>query len=309
MSLTFGNALTRDVGSWWNQATNIVAYRTFAGMPPNWGYCAGQGPYDDNDGTVYYSGTIGSVSTTGGQLVITDSGSPGWSTNQWFTNGNPYSFVDTSVTVAGIGSPGHPGYEISSNTSNAVTTYDSDYSSDYWNGPPTITTGDSYQILRASLCVDQPSRGIGNLVSGAGPTPTGWVAEILDPTYELMDTGVVNQGAVTTDTAKLIANRDWYTDNQAGHQTSASSPFNGASGMGWGTLANRPTSCTPSVAYWATDQGSWNQSGNSFGQGELFVCTATNTWTVDYTPYTYPHPLTQPAGPILPPTGVQAVAH
>jgi chitodextrinase len=34
------------------------------------------------------------------------------------------------------------------------------------------------------------------------------------------------------------------------------------------------------VAYWATDQNT------------LYQCTATNTWTAYYTPYTYPHPLT-----------------
>jgi len=44
------------------------------------------------------------------------------------------------------------------------------------------------------------------------------------------------------------------------------------------------------VGYWATDQGSWNQSGSG-GQGVLYKCTATNTWTLYYTPYTYPHPL------------------
>ena len=61
-------------------------------------------------------------------------------------------------------------------------------------------------------------------------------------------------------------------------------------GLGHGTLANRPATCTPQVGYWATDQGSWNQSGIG-GQGQLFVCTAPNTWTLYYTPYTYPHPL------------------
>src|SRR5215470_17916881 len=61
-------------------------------------------------------------------------------------------------------------------------------------------------------------------------------------------------------------------------------------GMGHGTKARRPTACTTGVAYWATDEGNWNQSGNSFGQGNLYICTATNTWTLSYTPYTYPHP-------------------
>jgi len=68
--------------------------------------------------------------------------------------------------------------------------------------------------------------------------------------------------------------------------------------MGFGTLANRPTTCSHTtapngengggVAYWATDQGSWKNGGAG---GVLYRCGATNTWTVQYTPFTYPHPL------------------
>ena len=95
----------------------------------------------------------------------------------------------------------------------------------------------------------------------------------------------------------MVANRDYYP-SASGAQTSPTSPFNGSSGTGWGTLANRPTTCTPGVAYFATDQGSWNTStSNPYGvqqngaDGVLYKCTAPNTWTLYYTPYTYPHPL------------------
>jgi hypothetical protein len=106
----------------------------------------------------------------------------------------------------------------------------------------------------------------------------------------------------------IQANRDYYAAVSKDAQTTSSSPFSGATGMGFGTLSNRPTTCTPTgdaadagnggVAYWATDQGTWNQSGsNPYGvqqngaDGVLYRCSATNTWTVHYTPYTYPHPL------------------
>ena len=45
----------------------------------------------------------------------------------------------------------------------------------------------------------------------------------------------------------------------------------------------------------ALDQCSRDDAGflGNGGEGELYVCTATNTWTAIYRPYTYPHPLTQ----------------
>jgi hypothetical protein len=90
----------------------------------------------------------------------------------------------------------------------------------------------------------------------------------------------------------IKANRDYYNAVSASDQTSPTSPFNGTTGMGFGTLANRPTTCTTGseaadagkggVGYFATDQGP---------QGTLYRCAAANTWTLHYTPYTYPHPL------------------
>lgn len=95
----------------------------------------------------------------------------------------------------------------------------------------------------------------------------------------------------------IKANRDFYVQNAS---------FNGTSGVGVGTLAARPTTCTAGVGYWATDQGNWNQSGSG-GQGVLFKCTATNTWTLYYTPLTYPHPLVGSTQGPAPPTSLSVV--
>lgn len=87
----------------------------------------------------------------------------------------------------------------------------------------------------------------------------------------------------------LVANRDFY-DNIAA--------FDGTSGVGHGTARARPVTCTPGVAYWATDEGDWNILTPE-SDGQLYTCTRQNTWSLYYTPYLYPHPLvaTRPAAP------------
>lgn len=63
------------------------------------------------------------------------------------------------------------------------------------------------------------------------------------------------------------------------HFWNQSPSFDGTSGIGVGSLANRPTTCTVGVAYWATDMKI------------LYRCTSTNVWTEFYRPFPYPHPL------------------
>ncbi len=276
--LLFGNTASTLSGAWFNNIADITVYRTVFTAGGGWGACGGSSPYDTNDGVIYYSGTTSTSGTT-----LTDT-TKAWTTNQLIPTGAPYSVYDVT---------GGWWAEIASNTSTTLTIKPSipEQSNNF-------NVGDKYQILRATVCADQGGRGQGNYVSGTPPSPSAALAQALDPIYEWDNavTGSLNHGNFDTDTARTIANRDWYSDNSMGkptQQTSPTSPFNGTSGIGWGTLANRPTSCTPRVGYWATDQGKWNGSGNGFGQGELFVCAAKNTWTLSYTPYTYPHPLTQ----------------
>jgi hypothetical protein len=308
VSYTFDNTFTAQSGSWFNNYVTLVDYRTFAYFPV-WNGCDGTSPYDDNDGTVYYTGTYTGVN---GLTTFLDSaeawigtfGSSSWASTA-AANGSPYSIHNVTQDF---------GAEIASSSGDGLTFAnppDCDWAAQSnctWN------LGDTYQIRRATYCLDQPSRSGGTLLSGATPSPAANVGEVLDPTYEWGDThtGSFNHDPIDSGTLKLMNNRDYYYEVSQSAQTSPTSPFNGTVGTGFGTLANRPTTCTPRVAYWATDQGSWNQSGNG-GQGELYTCTATNTWTMSYEPYTYPHPLiaggttgTSGGNPPSPPTELTA---
>jgi hypothetical protein len=53
-----------------------------------------------------------------------------------------------------------------------------------------------------------------------------------------------------------------------------------------------PGACTTGQGFWKTDEGGdWDTTHGGVNDGRLYKCTATNTWTAYYTPYTYPHPL------------------
>lgn len=131
-------------------------------------------------------------------------------------------------------------------------------------------------------CLDQPGMGQGDLLSGDFPNAENtesmsisWPNQALEPLYEWLNTGtpatgwggsywaVVDSGAFVEDTDYFL-----YTGS-----------FDGTAGVGSGTLASRPPTCTAGVAYWGTDTTT------------LYTCTATDTWGTYYTPYTYPHPL------------------
>lgn len=163
--------------------------------------------------------------------------------------------------------------------------------------------------FRGWPCRDQPGTSTDAFKwDGSNPAPT----QAYRPNYHWRNI----EGASSTEfdydvnggdwnPVQIVANRDFFR---------YVSGFNGTSGVGEGTLAARPATCTTNPSgqartvgwgpgYFATDQGSWNTStSNPQGvqangaDGVLYVCAATNTWTVKYTPYTYPHPL-QAGGP------------
>jgi hypothetical protein len=256
-------------GNFYNNYVTLDEYRTvFTAVA--WKACGGSSPYDTNDGVVYYSGTSGSGGST-----LTDA-SQNWTSNQLVPNGAPYSVYD--VTQGWWA-------EIASNTSNSLT-----IATSIPEQTNSFNSGDSYQILRATVCTDQPTRGAGGLVSGATPEAVAATSQSLDPIYEWNDnlvSGSLFHGSISSDTGRIIANRDYYPQ-APGVQTSSSSPFDGTSGTGWGPLGLRPTTCSTVVGYWATDKNT------------LYKCTSTNNWTSAYTPYTYPHPLDGGSSPVVP---------
>jgi hypothetical protein len=172
-----------------------------------------------------------------------------------------------------------------------------------WDKNDNVSTG--------TPCLDQPGRGQGDLLVGFFPTKTNnttgtiaWPNQALEPVYIWMNTATATAiwggTEYLNDTGgRVAANLDYYAQ-ASGAQTTSSSPFNGTTGTGWGTIARRPSTCTTGVGYFATDEGSWNTSSSNpqgvdfaGADGRLYKCTSTNTWTLYYTPYTYPHPLNQ----------------
>ena len=295
--MVWGNTINATSHNFNGIGLNFI--RAFAAI--NWPACDGTAPEDGNDPSANASSPafIGLVSAVNGGVITittTGGGNPGWTTNQWSPAGAPYSLHDvTRSTAASFPPPTGIGAEIDSNTGNTVTlpSFQSFY--------VTPVVGDTVWITRALWCMDQSTRGLGALLNSAQSNPNTppfpATNQALSPSYIwMMNYTNQNPGAlsgVTSDTLRIVANRDFYAENtNQAAQTSTSAPFNGASGFGHGTKANRPSTCTAGVGYWATDEGNWNQSGNGFGQGDLYICTATNTWTLSYTPECFPHPLT-----------------
>ena len=268
--LQFNNVFTGKIRPD-SKSTHLTCYRQFRPFP-FWGGANGNNRLDSNDPYgLYASGkhTGGNGSIT---LVVANAG---WRENQWVG----YSVTNTTQTVKGrTGAIFHPSSCIKANTSDTITFRGNDM------GPPmTFNNGDGYAINKLLAALDQPGRGKGDLLADKDPVVTGsWPHQALEPVYAWGNNyNNSRQLDVESQYPTIQENRDFYNQKI---------PFDGTTGVGVGRLADRPQTCTQGVAYWATDQGEWD-STHEGPDGQLYVCTAPNTWTFYYKPYTYPHPL------------------
>jgi hypothetical protein len=204
--------------------------------------------------------------------------------------GTYYNFfaavVDRNAVTTETSTPNGWGYCGTTMNSNGV--------GSSWDG----NTGNGYP------CLDGVGRGQtqqslnganfpGRLNSATGSI--SWPRQYLEPVY-LWNNTVPSGNLLSIRDTITTTNRDIYADcGTAGSGCSGS--FTGAAGTGYGSLSNRPGSCSagPGGTYFTSPTGSYGvayfATDANGGNGELYVCTSANTWTAVYQPYTYPHPL------------------
>ncbi len=146
-------------------------------------------------------------------------------------------------------------------------------------------------------CLDQAGAGQSILYSGGGPSYPPSISPIAPAMNALEPVLTWNNILNGAKSDMLNFGLDVVRENRDSYNQV--SGFTGAAGIGVGPLASRPTTCTKGVGYWAVDQGNWNAAAGQDGQ--FYKCTAANTWSLFYTPFTYPHPLVNAAPPPPPP--------
>jgi hypothetical protein len=293
----FNNTLSKgdSSSSSYGSIGNAVGYRFGQNETSrSWGVISGKNGWDLNDPTLYKTGTI----TQADPYNVYDSKGNFPPYGPGYVAWNKTAFETRNNDAAAAGA-------ILDNTSTFLHLYKFDKPHDW-------RVGDTYEIRKVLHAIDQCGAGKDGVTMSPISTQTGlrsnpkWPNQAMEPIYVAGNTlngSITNLGNAGIVTIK--ENVDFY--NQV-------SPFNGTKGIGVGPLAQRPTTCSPGVnpaggnapgvGYWATDQGEWNSAHNG-PDGQLYVCTAPNTWTLYYKPYTYPHPLV--SGTPSPPTNLRTV--
>ena len=113
--------------------------------------------------------------------------------------------------------------------------------------------------------------------------------------------------------AHIKTNRDFFDYNPDNTTGSIGTVGNNATG-GVGCGPARPATCTVDAGYWETTQscsdiaGMVGASPITLISGTLYKCTATDTWTEYYEPYTYPHPLRTEVSDVVAPASPTGLA-
>jgi hypothetical protein len=276
-----------------------------------------------------HNGFVGVVNTSGTAVTLVSGNTtynppiqfPVTTPAAWPSESNPFIYINgVQYTVSTVNSA----TSLTLTTSAGAQTSVPYYVPSVWDGNTDPTCYPAF---------DMPGRGKGDLLTGSFTTnnrvdsvtkTATWPNEIVDPIYVWGNTNAWpgdTSNAVVAPNANVFGDdRDYYQqmavycfgpphnscgENPAGVTLSPGQQvsFTGAAGIGQGLYSAIPATCTaglggntPGVGYWATDQNT------------LYVCNPTNTWTAYYTPYTYPHPLTQNSPP-NPPTGLTGIAH
>lgn len=272
---------TKDYGGAWRGCRAMEFYKNYINGDSGFAVIGGQG------GTwLVWGNTVNSANNTAA----------------WFWAGATYRSCPTCNGAPTTNCNGISGANCEPPNGWALAGSDMNYpstpgSGSSWDGNSSTTTGyppldglGRGQQLYGMNGANFPSRAIATGFPGVGTQ--AWPNQYLEPIYLFMNSlpasiGPGGQEVLNQDFTTSI-NRDIYAD---------SASFTGSSGTGFGTLANRPSNCTagPGGTYGQSPTGSYGvayfATDANGGQGELFVCTSTNTWTAVYSPYTYPHPL------------------
>jgi hypothetical protein len=198
--IVFDNTIT----SIFPGAFTIENYRDYDTFDP-WGKCDGTSPFDVNDDVTHDSGVCTGVN---GSKTMTCTGKA-WTPDQW----QGYHVHNMTKGQSDL---------IISNTADTLKT-----SGLTWHAPVlTWNNGDVFRILRATICIDQRGRGMGDLISGDAPpwgtgiTPQTWPHQTLEPTYVWNNTvnGSADLGKISsTNPWRIKENREFYNSPMPGY--------------------------------------------------------------------------------------------
>jgi len=199
-------------------AVHLGTYRAFFKFVP-WGGADGTNAWDNNVvGGPFATGTHNGAS---GVTTLTDS-SKNWTPNQW-----------VGFTVRNSRTDRHS--EIITNTSTTIT-----YGLIAGFGPDmTFSNGDDYAILKVGEAIDQPGKGLGDLLRGDYPTPV-WLNQADEPVYSWANTVNGVNGGIASQNA-FIRNGEHYFNNIPRPSFAPMSyphPLITGSGTGGGSVAN-----------------------------------------------------------------------